>query len=199
MDKPTAILGGRLYNAFAKTLDMNDGSSFESDIHSSPIDVQATTAKRLYRMIDNNTDQTNCQNNAHTTTRDNNPINPGSQLPRQEKSDSVLHRRGASYRGQQQRQDPRSKSLPLSHHELPKKLRGRTEHMNTTTDPSLTPTRMTKLHYSPPPFGNRQRSDWSRIKNERNQARLETVLEEKSDEEREGHEERGRSRRQRRG
>lgn len=59
MDKPTAILNGRLYNAFTKKLDMDDDSSFESDIHSSPIEVQATTAKRPYRVTNDDTDQTN--------------------------------------------------------------------------------------------------------------------------------------------
>lgn len=200
MDKPTSILNGRLYNAFAKNLDIDDGSSFESHIHSSPIEVQATTAERSYRIMNYDTDQTNRENNAHTTMRDNNPINPESRLARQEKTTSVLHRRRAANRRQEQRQDPRSKKLPPSHHELPTKLRGRTEHMDTSTDPSLTLARITKRHYSPPPFGNWQRPDWSRMENEGNQARLETILEEEVDEGREEeHEERGRLRRQRRG
>lgn len=199
MNKPTSILNGRLYNASAKNLVMDDGSSFESHIHSSP-EVQATTAERFYRIINYDTDQTNRENNAHTTTQDNNPINLGSRLARQEKTTSVLHRRRATYRRQEQRQDPRRKKLPPSHHELPTKLRGRTEHMDTSDDPSLTPARMTKRHYSPPPFGNWQRPDWSRMENEGNQARLDTILEEKVDEGREEvHEDRGRLRRQRRG
>lgn len=200
MDKPTSILNGRLYNASAKNLVMDDGSSFESHIRSSPIEVQTTTAERSYRILNYDTDQTNRENNAHTKTQDNNPINLGSRLARQEKTTSVLHRRRATYRRQEQRQDPRSKKLSPSHHELPTKLRGRTEHMDTSTDPSLTPARMTKRHYSPPPFGNWQRPDWSRMENEGNQARLETILEEKVDEGREEeHEDRGHLRRQRRG
>lgn len=200
MDKPTSIPNGRLYNASAKNLVMDDGSSFESHIRSSPIEVQTTTAERSYRILNYDTDQTNRENNAHTTTQDNNPINLGSRLARQEKTTSVLHRRRATYRRQEQRQDPRSKKLSPSHHELPTKLRGRTENMDTSTDPSLTPARMTKRHYSPPPFGNWQRPDWSRMENEGNQARLETILEEKVDEGREEeHEHRGHLRRQRRG
>lgn len=179
---------------------MDDGSSLESLIHSSPIEVQAATAERSYRIINYDTDQTNRENNTRTTTQDNNPINPGSRLARQDKTTSVLHRRRAANRRQEQRQDPRSKKLSPSHHDLPPELRGRTDHMDTSPDPSLTPARMTKRHYSPPPFGNWQRPDWSRMENEGNQARLETILEEKVDEGREEeHEERGRLRRQRRG
>lgn len=195
-----AILNGRLYKAFAKNIDMDDGSSFESDICSSPIEVQSITAKRSYRITNNDADQTNRENNAHTTARDNNPINPGAQLPGQENSTWVLHRRRATSRRQPQRQDPRSKKLPLSHHKLPIRLCGQTEHMDTISDPRLTLSRMTKVHYSLPPFGNWHQPDRSRMENERNQPRLETIMEEKGDEEKEEeHEERGRSRRQRRG
>lgn len=201
MDKSAAIPNGRLYKAFAKNIDMDDGSSIESDIRSSPIEIQSTTFERSYLTTNNDAaDQTNCENNAHTTTRDKTPINPGSKLLRQENGTCVLHRCRATYQRQQQRQDPRSKKLPLSHHELPTKLRGQTEHMDTIADPSLTLARMTKIYYSLPPFGNWHQLYRSRMENEGNQARLETILEEKGDEEREEeHEERGRSRRQRRG
>lgn len=146
MDKSTAILSGRLHKAFAKNIDMDDSSSVGSDTHSSPIEVESTTAERSHLTTNNDAaGQTIREYNAHTTTRDKPPINPGSKLPRQENGTWLLHRCRATYQRQQQRQDPRSKKLPLSHHELPKKLRGQTKHMDTIADPSLTLARMTRI------------------------------------------------------
>lgn len=197
LDKPISIANGRLPNAFAKTFNVDDGNSLDSCIHPSLIQVQATTAQysyRIYRILNNNdSHETNPANNAYTTTRDNNPINPRSPLPRQEKSTAVLHRRCAIDRQQQQGQGLRSRKLPPCHHGLSTRLHDETDYMATTTDHSLVLACMTKLDGPSPWFRNRGQPDLPTMKNEGNMARLETILEEEEDEEREEeHEERGR-------
>lgn len=200
LDKPIPIANGRLPSAFAKNLNVDDGNSFDSCIHPSSIQVQATTAEHSHRILNNNdSHEMNPANNAYTTTRDNNPINPRSPLSRQEECTAVLHRHCAIDR-QQQGQSLRSRKLPPCHHGLSTRLHDETDYMATTTDHSLVLACMTKFYGPSPWFRNRGQPDLPTMKNEGNTARLEIILEEEEDEEREEeHEERGRARHQRRG